>query len=61
LDLSAGFALPVGSGGANGGGVFAIKPKYALTDQFVLGLRMEGAALARNITTDWSNDVQGEA
>jgi hypothetical protein len=46
VDVSAGYAIPGGSG-AKGGVLFAIEPKYAVLDNLALGLRMEGAVVAR--------------
>ncbi len=46
VDVSLGYANPQGSG-SKGGVLVAIEPKYALVDQFVLGFRLESAAMAR--------------
>lgn len=61
VDVAAGFGLPLGGNGIKGGGIFAIEPKYGITDHFALGLRMEVAALARVTDTNPNNttgDVQ---
>lgn len=62
VDVSLGYALPLGGGiGSRGGILFAIEPKYALVDQFAVGLRLEGAAMARQVFVNNSNlegDVQ---
>lgn len=48
VDLALGYAIPGGSG-TKGGLLFAIEPKYAINDQIALGLRVEGAVMARVI------------
>lgn len=49
LDVSLGAAIPQGSG-AQGGGLIAVEPKYALADQFWIGLRVEEAVMVRDFT-----------
>jgi hypothetical protein len=46
VDLSLGYASPGGTG-AKGGVLFAVEPKYAVIPQLSVGLRMEGAVVAR--------------
>jgi lipid A 3-O-deacylase PagL len=46
VDVSAGPAIPQGSG-SKFGLVFVIEPKYAIVDQFAVGLRIEEAVMAR--------------
>jgi hypothetical protein len=46
VDVSLGYASPGGTG-AKGGVLFAIEPKYAVMPSLSLGLRMEGAVVAR--------------
>lgn len=46
VDVSLGYANPQGSG-SKGGVLATIEPKYALMDQFSLGIRLESAAMAR--------------
>jgi hypothetical protein len=46
VDVSLGYAIPGGSG-AKGGILFAVEPKYAVMSQLSVGLRMEGAIVAR--------------
>ena len=41
-DVSLGYASPKG-GNSDGGALFAIEPKYAITDQIAVGLRLEVA------------------
>ena len=62
VDIALGYAIPGGKG-AKGGVLFAIEPKYAVMDQINLGLRMEGAVVARgyagdNIEEDMQVDVK---
>jgi hypothetical protein len=45
-DVSVGYAIPAGAG-ANGGVLFVIEPKYAVIPSVSLGLRFEGAVIAR--------------
>jgi hypothetical protein len=46
VDLSAGYAIPGGSG-SKGGVLFAVEPKYAVMSSLAVGLRMEAAVVAR--------------
>ncbi len=48
VNLSVGFAKPI-NGGVSGGFLFAVEPKYGISDNFDLGLRLESAAVARGI------------
>lgn len=49
VNLSLGFAKPSG-GGSSGGVLFGIEPKYGLTDNIDLGVRLESALVARGVT-----------
>ncbi|HSC52028.1 MAG TPA: hypothetical protein VLC98_00290 [Phnomibacter sp.] len=61
VDMSLGGALPInGTGNARGGGISSIEPKYAITDQFALGLRMEMAMLGRFITNNQDRYGEGD-
>src|SRR4030095_10039190 len=46
IDLSMGYAIPGGEG-AKGGIIFAVEPKYAVIPNLAVGLRMEGAIIAK--------------
>ena len=46
VDLSIGYAIPGGEG-TKGGIVLAVEPKYAVIPNFAVGLRMEGAIIAK--------------
>lgn len=46
VDVSLGYAIPGGTG-SKGGVLFAVEPKYAVMSSLSLGLRMEGAVVAR--------------
>ena len=60
VDIAAGYALPSGQG-SKAGALLAIEPKYALNDNFSLGLRMEMALTAQvsGSNTNTSADVKG--
>lgn len=45
IDVSLGGAIPADGGG---GGLFAAEPKYAVGDQFWIGLRLEEAVMGRS-------------
>jgi len=49
VDVDFGYAIPssgsTGSNGVKAGATFTIEPHYRLSDDFAVGLRMEGAAL----------------
>ena len=51
VDIALGYASPGGKG-AKGGVLFAIEPKYAVMDQINVGLRIEGAVVARGYAGD---------
>lgn len=62
VDIALGYASPGGKG-AKGGVLFAIEPKYSVIDQIKVGLRFEGAVVARgyagaNIEDDMQVDVK---
>ncbi len=46
VDVSFGYAIPAGTG-AKGGVLFAVEPKYAVIPNLSLGVRFEGAVMAR--------------
>jgi hypothetical protein len=56
VNVSLGYALPSGGGGL----LFAIEPKYGINDQIDVGLRIEGAGMARAVVLngdDFAGDV----
>jgi hypothetical protein len=60
VDVSLGYAIPQGSG-AKGGLIFAVEPKYAVTDAIAVGLRLEGAAMVRGLAnTNDPDNFDGE-
>lgn len=59
VDLSMGYAVPGGSG-SKGGVLFAIEPKYAVNNNLALGLRIEGAVMARATTDASGQTVSGD-
>lgn len=48
VNVSVGFAKPLNAG-VSGGVLFAVEPKYGLSDHFDIGLRLESALVARGI------------
>lgn len=54
VNLSLGYARPAGSGAA-GGLLVSLEPKYGLSDNLDLGLRIELAAMARSISVNNQN------
>lgn len=56
VDVSIGYAIPGGKG-AKGGVLFAVEPKYAVMSSLSLGLRMEGAVVARFSGYDENGDA----
>jgi hypothetical protein len=58
VDLSTGYALPLGGGAANNvGWLGSIEPKYGITDKLGLGLRMELSWLDRTSPAGSGTDV----
>jgi outer membrane protein X len=58
VGVDLGYAIPSGSG-AKGGVLFAIEPKYAVASAITVGLRIEGAVMARGYVG--VNDDAGSA
>ena len=56
VDVSLGYAIPGGTG-SKGGVLFAIEPKYAVIPNIAVGLRMEGAVVARFGGYDQNGDI----
>jgi hypothetical protein len=56
VDVSLGYAIP-GGDGAKGGILFAVEPKYAVMNTVAVGLRMEGAIVARFSGYDLDGNV----
>ena len=48
VNVSVGYAKPLNAG-VSGGFLFAVEPKYGISDNFDLGLRLESAVVARGI------------
>jgi len=55
VDVSLGYAIP-GGDGAKGGVLFAVEPKYSVIPALSVGLRMEGAVVARFSGYDQNGD-----
>lgn len=45
FDIALGLAMPTDGNGVKAGGLIAIQPHYRVTDNFALGLRLEGAGI----------------
>lgn len=59
-DVSLGYATPIGGSSGSGGGIlFAMEPKFALLDKLSVGLRIEGAVMAKFVNTG-SGDYEVE-
>ncbi|MBO0931146.1 hypothetical protein [Fibrella aquatilis] len=56
VNVSIGGAIPSGGGGV----LFAIEPKYGINDQIDVGLRLESALMARDLTVN-GNTSSGNA
>jgi outer membrane protein W len=51
VGVAAGYAVPGGEG-AKGGVCFALEPGYRVSDQLILGLRLESAVIVRGFSED---------
>jgi hypothetical protein len=51
-DLNAGYAIPTEGFGVKSGVMFTVEPHYYVTDNFVAGLRLEGAFLGYQAESD---------
>ncbi len=51
-DINAGYALPTQGFGVKSGVMFEVEPHYYITDNFVAGLRLEGAFLGYQAESD---------
>jgi outer membrane protein W len=51
VGVAAGYAMPGGEG-AKGGVCFAVEPGYRISDQLILGLRLESAVIVRGFSED---------
>jgi OmpW family len=62
VGVGVGYAVPSTGKGAGGGVLFYVEPAYRPSDQFLVGLRLEGAALVRGVKgVNNNNDVSGDA
>lgn len=61
VGLGIGYATPGAGEGAGGGFLAYLEPAYRATDQVMIGLRLEGAFVARGIEGISNNDVEGDA
>ncbi|HEY4148033.1 MAG TPA: hypothetical protein VGM41_03855 [Chitinophagaceae bacterium] len=60
VDVAFGAAIPSGSG-SKGGVLFAIEPKYAVMPMLSVGLRIEGAVVARGFVSSDGQYASGSA
>ncbi len=49
VDVSLGYAIPMGGQGSKGGALFVIEPKYAVIPQLSVGLRIESAVMLAGV------------
>lgn len=60
IDFSVGNAIPSGSG-SKGGVLVAIEPKYAISNEIAVGLRLEGAFSTNSVKLSNGSIVKGNA
>ena len=58
VNVSVGFAKPLNAG-VSGGVLFAVEPKYGISDHFDIGLRLESAVVARGVQVN-GNTTTGD-
>ena len=64
VNLSLGYAIPVGGTGSKAGVLFAIEPKYAVMQDLSLGLRLEAAVTASGVNISsgtYTNNATAQA
>lgn len=61
VGIGIGYAVPGAGEGAGGGFLGYLEPAYRATDQVLVGLRLEGAFLARGLEGVNQSDVEGDA
>jgi outer membrane protein W len=60
VDVSAGYALPMGGSGSKGGFLFAAEPKYAVMPNLSVGIRIEAAITVAGVDLN-TGDYNGTA
>jgi len=62
FDIGFGYAIPTANsnGGTKAGATFTLQPHYRLSDEFAVGLRIEGAGLGYENGANNTNDVKVE-
>ena len=55
VDVSAGYAIPMGGSGGKGGVLFVVEPKYAVIPQLSVGLRLETAVTVAGVDLNSGN------
>lgn len=58
VDVDFGYAIPQSGTGTKAGVTFTIEPHYRLSDDFAVGLRLEGAALGYKTGIGTNDDVK---
>ena len=59
VDLALGYAMPSGSG-SKAGVLFVVEPKYAVNNNIAMGLRFEGAVMARAAISEANNEFTAD-
>jgi opacity protein-like surface antigen len=64
VDVSGGYAIPMGGKGGKGGVLFVVEPKYAVLPQLSVGLRLEAAVTVAGVdlnTGNYNNTASAKA
>ncbi len=61
VGVGIGYAVPGAGEGAGGGFLMYLEPGYRVTDQVLVGLRLEGAFMVRGVQGVSNRDVAGDA
>lgn len=61
VGVGIGYAVPTMGEGAAGGFLMYLEPGYRATDQVLVGLRLEGAFIARGVEGVSNKDISGDA
>lgn len=60
LGIGLGYAVPGAGEGAGGGVLFYLEPAYRASKEFLVGLRLESAVIARGVQGIGENEVAGD-
>jgi outer membrane protein X len=61
VGIGVGYAVPGAGEGAGGGLLMYLEPGYRITDQVLVGLRLDGAFMVRGVQGVSNRDVSGDA